>query len=158
MGNEQTGCCSASEETQQRNNMQPEDVLKARRMGRTPAHEHGFLPESSTGYAGTNDDVKTSAVTEQAKEARRKPVNLETRDETVLPDGGKYTGEWNGDKKHGNGKLVYTDGAVYEGESGLTSRIVRRRRTRRFGNHHPREWRRLQGFLPQRKSPRKRDL
>ena len=127
MGNEQTGCCSASEDTQQRTNMQPEDVLKARRMGRTPAHEDGFLPETSiTGY-GRNDDAKTSAVTEQTKETRKQPAHLETRDETVLADGGKYTGEWNGDKKHGKGKLVYSDGAVYEGETSLIIRDVRRR-------------------------------
>lgn len=105
--------------------MQPEDVLKARRMGRTPAHEDGFLPESSTGYAQT-DDMRT-ALTEQTKEARKQPVHLETRDETVLPDGGRYTGEWNGDKKHGKGKLVYSDGAVYEGESSADIRDVRRR-------------------------------
>lgn len=79
-------------------------------MERTPAAEGKFLPEESTGYART-DDVKTSAVTE----VRRQPEKLELRGETVLADGGKYTGEWNGDKKHGKGKLIYTDGAVYEG-------------------------------------------
>ena len=40
---------------------------------------------------------------------------LETRPETDMGDGSKYTGQWNGTLREGIGTEILADGAVYEG-------------------------------------------
>ena len=37
------------------------------------------------------------------------------RDETILPNGAKYTGEWLGERRDGHGFQVWVDGSRYEG-------------------------------------------
>ena len=50
--------------------------------------------------------------------------HLVEKPEILLPDGSRYQGQWNGEKKEGKGKIYYSDGSVYEGNRHLLRAVL----------------------------------
>lgn len=66
-----------------------------------------------------SDYPKTSYINRNIERKFKKfvknPTEKQNNDVYILHEG-TYNGEWNGDKREGNGKMTYDNGDVYEGE------------------------------------------
>ena len=58
------------------------------------------------------DDNKVGGAFDTSKYSN----NREKRPEQVLPNGAKYTGEWIGEKRDGQGIQIWVDNSKYEGQ------------------------------------------
>ncbi len=78
----------------------------------------GWLFWSNGQKAWSHQDASGKWITgtvESARQQDQRSSDLEFRDYT-WPDGTKYTGQWKGNKMHGEGTIIYPNGGKYSGE------------------------------------------
>lgn len=92
MGNE--SCCQANDDKGENKVTSMEDMVAKRQLARAPVP--AFTEKSVVDY-------KVSEHRDSAADG-----HLETRGETLLADGSKYTGQWRGEFKEGRGVLLYS--------------------------------------------------
>lgn len=121
MGNE-TSCCTTSGESQEPKNMTVEEIINCRKLQRINHGDSLELRKSDDLTVGTNVAFEAKNIGRiqekySSKETASTPQfgAVVERESVKLQDGGVYSGQWLGEKKHGLGTLKYADGAIYQG-------------------------------------------